>query len=170
MTVALRPARFPDDLAILEELLAGYVDFLLSRVDSEDRMALQSKYDPAAIADLARRCAVTNAPPTGLILLAVRGADVVGCGMLRTFAPGIAELQRIYVVDAARGLGLGRRLTLDLMQAARDLNLHTARLDTGRRFDEAVALYETLGFVERDAYHDETPEMAHMLRYFEVAL
>lgn len=170
MSPDLRDAEFPRDLETLHQLMTGYVGFLVSRVPPEDRAALQSKYDPAEISALVALCQRVNAPPNGALLIAEQADMVLGCGMMRSFAPGIAELQRIYVIDSARGLGLGRRLTLSLMELARAQGHSLVRLDTGQTFAEAITLYESLGFRECAAYHDQTPEMAHMLRYFEAQL
>src|SRR6202012_6309294 len=60
-------------------------------------------------------------PPGGLLLVATVAGEPAGCGALK-FHPddGIAEVKRMWVSPAARGLGLGRRLLGELeVQAAR---------------------------------------------------
>ena len=49
-------------------------------------------------------------PPEGLFLVASLRGEPVGCGALRLGAGEPAELTRMWVAEAARGLGLGRRL------------------------------------------------------------
>lgn len=79
-------------------------------------------------------------------LIARRGAGAVGCGAFRPFAPGIAELKRLYVVPAARGQGIGRALVRALEAAARAAGYRAVCLETGLRQPEAIALYESLGY------------------------
>jgi ribosomal protein S18 acetylase RimI-like enzyme len=90
--------------------------------------------------------------------------------MLRTFEPGIAEIQRLYVTPSARGNGLARTLSLALIDHARAQNFHTIRLDTARHLTGAINLYQSLGFQERSPYHALTPQMDHFIVYFERSL
>ena len=94
------------------------------------------------------------APPTGTFLVAYLGDDAVGCGGLKTLAPGLGEVKRMYVAPEARGRGLGRRLLAALEDAARDLGLRALRLDTNERMPEARRLYETSGYRAIPPYND----------------
>ncbi|MHB8504333.1 MAG: GNAT family N-acetyltransferase [Acidimicrobiales bacterium] len=88
------------------------------------------------------------APPGGVYLVGrtVTG-EVVAGGGLRTIAPGIGEIKRMYVVPALRGGGLGRRLLAALEAWARDeLHLERTRLDTGPGQPGARSLYERSGY------------------------
>src|SRR4051812_15685961 len=53
-------------------------------------------------------------PPAGLLLVAVRQGEPVGCGALKLHGPEPAEIKRMWVSPAVRGLGLGRRLLGEL--------------------------------------------------------
>jgi ribosomal protein S18 acetylase RimI-like enzyme len=95
-------------------------------------------------------------PPGGLLLVATVGGEPAGCGALK-FHPddGIAEVKRMWVSPAARGLGLGRRLLGELeVQAARH-GTRRLRLETNRNLTEAIALYRTAGYQEVPAFNDE---------------
>jgi len=93
-------------------------------------------------------------PPAGALLLAVGdSAAAAGCVGLRRHKEGICEMKRLYVRPAFRRTGLGRRLALRIIEAARDLDYLKMRLDTLGNLSEAVALYKSLGFKQIPAYY-----------------
>ncbi|MEV6899043.1 MarR family winged helix-turn-helix transcriptional regulator [Amycolatopsis sp. NPDC051372] len=95
--------------------------------------------------------------PSGLLLVAALPNSPVGCGALKLHADtGIAEIKRMWVSPTVRGLGLGRRLLDSLAQQASSRGMHTLRLETNKALVEARRLYETAGFVEVDAFNDES--------------
>jgi len=94
-------------------------------------------------------------PPAGLLLVAYRGAEPVGCGALKHYADGATDLKRMWVADAARGLGLGRRLLGELERHAAARGVRTVRLETSRHLTEAIALYRSAGYVEVPAFNAE---------------
>jgi ribosomal protein S18 acetylase RimI-like enzyme len=61
----------------------------------------------------------------------------------------------MWVAPEARGLGLGRRLLLELERLAADHGVRTLRLETNRSLVEAIALYRSSGWREVDAFNDE---------------
>jgi DNA-binding MarR family transcriptional regulator/GNAT superfamily N-acetyltransferase len=87
-------------------------------------------------------------PPGGAFLVATVEGEPVACGAVKTTAPGIGSLKRMWVAESARGLGLGRRLLAALEEEARALGLGTLRLETNRSLTEAIALYRSAGYVE----------------------
>ncbi len=109
------------------------------------------------------------APPLGALFLAEVDGVLAGCVALREFAPGIAEMKRLYVRDTARGHGAGRALAERVIAAARALGYRSLRLDTlrGEHMRAANALYDALGL------HDIPPYYANPLpevRYMEIEL
>ena len=85
--------------------------------------------------------------PDGVFLV-VRDADgaAVACGGIARFDDDRAELKRMYVVPGARGRGLGRRILVELEDAARRLGYTAVVLETGDRQPEALGLYESSGY------------------------
>ena len=85
----------------------------------------------------------------------------VGCGGLRTLAPGVGEIKRMFVVERARGAGLGRRLLRELERRAVVQGLRRVRLLTTEVLSEAIALYGTEGYrpVERTQRAGEPVEI-----------
>src|SRR5262249_57936477 len=70
--------------------------------------------------------------PAGLLLVATVHGEPVGCGAIK-FHPGApAEIKRMWVASAMRGLGLGRRLLAELEAHAAAGGAHTLRLETNR--------------------------------------
>ena len=116
-----------------------------------DRARLPEAFDP----DLgAPASADEMGPPTGTFLVAYLREEAVGCGGLKTLAPGLGEVKRMFVAPEARGRGLGRRLLAALEEAARDLGLRVLRLDTTERMPEARRLYESSGYRQVPRYND----------------
>jgi GNAT superfamily N-acetyltransferase len=106
-------------------------------------------------------------PPTGCLLLAQEGADVVGCVGLRKFAEDICEMKRLYVVQDYRGHGLGRILAERVIQEAKRLGYARMRLDTVTAMEAANALYASLGFRPIEPYRHNPLEDA---LFFELSL
>ncbi|MEV6729592.1 MULTISPECIES: GNAT family N-acetyltransferase [unclassified Streptomyces] len=94
------------------------------------------------------------APPNGLYLLAYDASDTpMASGGWRSqdendegYADGDAELKRMYVVPEARGLGLARRILLELEADARAAGRTRMALETGDQQPEAIALYLSSGY------------------------
>jgi N-acetylglutamate synthase-like GNAT family acetyltransferase len=86
------------------------------------------------------------APPTGAFILAEDTGQYAACIGLRQFAERVGEIKRLYVVPAARGLGLGRLLVERIMVVAREASYSSLLLDTLPFMKEAQSLYVALGF------------------------
>ena len=92
------------------------------------------------------------APPEGALLIARDGEKAAGCVALRRLADGSGEMKRMYVRDAYRGSGLGRRLALAIIEEARTRKYGRVVLDTLPKLAPAIALYRDLGFRETGPY------------------
>jgi GNAT superfamily N-acetyltransferase len=91
--------------------------------------------------------------PGGCLLLARHEGSAAGAVGLKPLASGIAEIKRLYVMPAARGTGLGRRLAERAVAEARARGYRRVRLDTHRpSMAAAIMLYRHLGFVEIPPY------------------
>lgn len=137
-----------------------------SRPDVDDVRSLMEAYAAALGVDLSYQGFAAElvalpgpyAPPRGALLLA-RGNDgrAVGCVALRPMLEaGCCEMKRLYVGDAARGTGLGRRLAEAIMAEGARLGYREMRLDTLPGMTEAIALYRSLGFAAVAPYY-QTP-------------
>lgn len=104
------------------------------------------------------------APPKGELLLAKelsRGA--IGCVAVRLLSDRVCEMKRLYVVDAAKGMGIGRRLVAAVIEVAIDLGYQEMRLDTLPRMAAALNMYRSHGFVEIPAYYATPLKDTHFL-------
>ena len=94
-------------------------------------------------------------PPAGLFLIATLHGEPAGCGALK-FHPGApAEIKRMWVAPEARGLGLGRRLLVELETRAAARGVRSLRLETNRVLAEAISLYRSAGYREVAAFNHE---------------
>jgi DNA-binding MarR family transcriptional regulator/GNAT superfamily N-acetyltransferase len=94
-------------------------------------------------------------PPAGEFFVAYLHGEAVGCGAVKHHADAPAELKRMWISPAARGIGLGRRLLETLEACARAGGARVAHIETSSVLVEALALYRSTGWVEVPAFNDE---------------
>ena len=144
--ITIQPARSPQDLEFTAQLFVAYAESLgldLSFQDFDTEIkSLPGKY----------------APPTGEILLARDGiGNAVGCVAVRPLPlPDCCEMKRLYILHAARGLGVGKKLLHEILDIATGLGYSEIKLDTLPSMRQAISLYESAGFVPITPYY-ETP-------------
>jgi DNA-binding MarR family transcriptional regulator/GNAT superfamily N-acetyltransferase len=138
--VSVRDPREPD----ARTCLRAYFSELARRFDSGFDPALSIS---AGDQELTR--------PAGLLLVATLYSEPVGCGALKFHDGGPAEIKRMWVAPAVRGLGLGRRLLTELEAHAAANQVSVLRLETNRTLDEAIGLYRSAGYREVTAFNDE---------------
>jgi putative acetyltransferase len=98
------------------------------------------------------------AAPNVRFFVARREGLALGCGALRIDTAGYGELKRMFVSPEARGLRLGRRILDRVEEEARREGLACLRLETGIHQPEALALYRSAGYVEREAFGEYSPD------------
>ncbi|MFJ9826367.1 GNAT family N-acetyltransferase [Streptomyces sp. NPDC101160] len=142
--------------------------FSPERVDTPDATALRRDYygdvagrywkRPATEAEIDE--GLTNdgvellTPPTGQFLVARygEGAEAAGCGGVLMLDAERAELTRVFLRHAYRGLGGAGALLAHLEDAARELGAKRMVLNTRLDLVEARALYTRNGYAEIPAY------------------
>ncbi len=85
----------------------------------------------------------------------------IGCGGLRTLAPGVGEIKRMFVSADARRAGHGRRLLHELERRAAEHGHERVRVLTTEVLVEALALYAGEGYrtVQRTARDGQPVEI-----------
>lgn len=96
--------------------------------------------------------------PEVRFFVARREDRVVGCGALVVGADGEAELKRMFVDPATRGLKVGRDLLARIEDEAAALGVRVIRLETGIRQPEAIGLYRRFGYAECGPFSGYGPD------------
>ena len=108
------------------------------------------------------------ASPAGALLVVMVDGQPAGCGAIRPLPdvdyPDACEMKRLFVRRAFRGFGLGRVLTLALLEHAQQAGYSTLLLDTLDDMEAARGLYAELGFEEIAPYYFNPLAGAHYLK------
>lgn len=101
-------------------------------------------------------------PPRGAFYLVYVDRDLAGMGGLRPLGDGVAEIKRIYVRPAFRGMSLGQSILQRLLMDAQAFGYPHICLDSAPFMQAAHRLYAAAGFVDRGPYDGlEVPEVLH---------
>jgi DNA-binding MarR family transcriptional regulator/GNAT superfamily N-acetyltransferase len=93
--------------------------------------------------------------PRGAFFVAISDGLPLGCVGLKGTGRELAEIKRLWVAPAARGLRVGRRLMDAAEDAARKMSIKVLRLDTNSALAEAQQLYRSTGWIEIDRFNDD---------------
>ncbi len=141
MKIEIQKIATEQDLEDVKQLFREYANFLqvdLCFQGFENELAkLPAKY----------------AEPEGAIFLAKIDEKSAACVALWKLEEGICEMKRLYVKPEFQGLGLGKKLTLMLLEEAKNKGYKTMKLDTLKRLQSANYIYHALGFTEIKAYN-----------------
>jgi putative acetyltransferase len=102
--------------------------------------------------------------PHGRLILCEVDGRPAGCIAVKPLGSGVCELKRLFVRPEFRRRKLGLNLTQHIIDEARSIGYTVMRLDTIRgTMDNAIALYESVGFREIPAYyHNPIPNAFYM--------
>jgi N-acetylglutamate synthase-like GNAT family acetyltransferase len=82
----------------------------------------------------------------GQIFMAERAGRAIGCCALIRMPDGAFELSKMGVAEEQRGRGVGRRLLEYVVAEARRRGVKRLYLETNRKLENAIHLYESIGF------------------------
>ncbi len=151
MSLVIRPAY--DAPETIRELFTEYTAILVAG-DPAFRHYLDLQNYEHEIAHLEEKYGA----PAGRLYLAEWDGETAGCVALHRLSDTRAELKRLYVRPAFRGRGIGRALTLRIVDDARAAGYRTLQLDTQPFLPEAIRLYHRLGFEDMPDYNDSPLE------------
>ncbi len=80
------------------------------------------------------------------IVLAFDNGEAVGCGSIKEYEKGAAEIKRMFVQPARRGRGIAKMILAELEAWASELHFSECILETGWKQPEAIALYRKSGY------------------------
>ena len=89
-------------------------------------------------------------PPLGSFFVATDSTGLLGGVGLRSIAPGVGEIKRLWVSDGARRRGLATTLMEAAEACAVQFGFHLVELETGPLQPEAVTLYLATGWERVD--------------------
>ncbi|MCA0320221.1 MAG: helix-turn-helix domain-containing GNAT family N-acetyltransferase [Proteobacteria bacterium] len=101
----------------------------------------------ALVAEIGAEFLKGHDPARERAFIAERGGQVVGSVFCIDAGEGVAKLRMLYVDEAARGLGLGRRLVADCIAFARQVGYRRMMLWTNDILASARRIYQAEGFV-----------------------
>jgi GNAT superfamily N-acetyltransferase len=162
--VSVAPARSDADVAAASQLARDFFAYLRARFTERATDLDAYLADQDFEGQLADFRSHFN-PPSGECMLARLDGTPVGVVMLKPYGPGVCELNRMYVVRAARGRGIGRALCEALIARARALGYREMRLDALNAQVDALPLYGKLGFgpdPDPPAFARAVPELVSM--------
>src|SRR4051812_16382568 len=151
-------ARLVDAMATVERLLtAGLVEVAIEDPGTAAARHCLDAYAAELAATFANGFDPERSRPVDpdVLLVARLHGEPIACGALKLPAGEPAEIKRLWVAPAARGLGVGRRVLSDLEAHARRAGADVVHLDTNRALRAATSLYRSSGYVEVARFNDE---------------
>lgn len=138
----LRPLRQEDDSAIARVIRQTLEEFGAARPGTV--------YTDPTTDHLSQ---LFNRPDAAYFVIEEAGTILGGCGIFPTegLPNGCTELVKLYLRTDARGKGLGRKLMEHCIEAARRMGFNKLYLESMPELNQAVALYEKMGFVRQCA-------------------
>jgi putative acetyltransferase len=111
--------------------LVKLLDAYLTKIDGEDH-AFYAQYNKI---DKIRH-----------IVIAYENNKPVGCGAIKEYAPEIMEVKRMYVSTECRNKGIATKILSELENWAGEMHYNRCILETGKKQEEAIALYRKNGY------------------------
>lgn len=164
MQVTVTRVRSPAEIDAVRALVWEFFDFLTQRYP-EMQADLDAYIADQNVAGELQAFGDYFLPPKGECFLAYRDDEPVGTVMLKPHGDQDGEMNRMFVREDARGLGLGRQLCEAAIGEARARGHRVLWLDALHRHVEALPLYESLGFeryTDPGAFGGSDPRFIHM--------
>lgn len=144
MNIVIRAAQSPADFRMVRSLIDQMApwDAAMSKAAGFSSQDVFAAYYSETADEL--RANLTR-PRTAMLLATLDGIPA-GCLGYDQFAETMAEVQKFFVLDEARGRGIGSRLLAALMARMTEDNYSGACLETATFMTDAIGLYSRAGF------------------------
>ena len=80
------------------------------------------------------------------VVIAFDGEQAIGCGAIKEYDPQAVEIKRMYTSPDHRGKGIASLVLQELENWAAELSYSKSILETGKRQEEAIRLYQKNGY------------------------
>ena len=80
------------------------------------------------------------------VVVAYLDGEAVGCGAIKEYETGAAEVKRMFVRPERRGRGVAKSILAELETWANEMDFSECVLETGLKQPEAIALYQKSGY------------------------
>lgn len=80
------------------------------------------------------------------VIVAYENNIPVACGAIKEYAPGVMEIKRMFTIPEKRGKGIAAKILNELEEWAAALNYKKCILETGKKQEKAVELYQRSGY------------------------
>lgn len=148
-----------DDPQELGELFSEYTKMLIAGDETMQEYLSLQNYDEE-LNHLEEKYGL----PQGRIYVAYDEGKPAGCVGLRKINGTDCELKRLFVRPEFRGKGLGRQMTVRVIEDAKEIGYKAIYLDTLPFLSPAVAMYRSLGFYEIESYNDSPMSTSIFMR------
>ncbi len=81
------------------------------------------------------------------VVVAYFNNQAMACGAIKEYLPNTMEVKRMYTSTASRGKGMATQVLTELENWAAELGYQKCVLETGKRQEDAVALYQKNGYL-----------------------
>jgi putative acetyltransferase len=86
------------------------------------------------------------------VVIALVDSKAVGCGCFRIYDEYTVEIKRMFVTPEFRGMGISKRILLELETWAIEIGFVQTILETGIKQTEAIGLYTKSGYEKTKNY------------------
>ncbi len=80
------------------------------------------------------------------VIVAYENDKPIGCGAIKEYSQNAMEIKRMYTSLARRGKGTASKILTELEKWATELSYKKCILETGKKHQEAIALYKKNGY------------------------
>jgi len=158
-----------EHLEHVRNLIRAFVSWHRQR-HTEDIALIDEYFDAGAFEEELLSLPGKYSLPDGRLLLAFYNGEPAGCVALRKIDAETCEMKRMFVYPQFHGKGAGHALTETLIQEARKAGYKSMKLDTSFRQEEAIKLYQRMGFRKTTAYYQLPKKLKDWLVFMELKL